>query len=110
MWYMARFLIGQQARGPSEDMLTSVAATKSDVAEAIKRLEACVAWRRSVKIDDVQAMADDCEPEVSSALFRSLMRLIHVTVQDWEEHRHGVQPAMPSDHVLLSESKPHTSK
>lgn len=41
--------------------------TKGDVDAAIKRLEEAVVWRRSVAIDDVEAMAKDCEPEVGIA-------------------------------------------
>ncbi|ORX36093.1 CRAL-TRIO domain-containing protein [Kockovaella imperatae] len=46
-----------------ETFLRFITATKGDVSEAIKRIEACIVWRRTVKIEDVQAMADDCEPE-----------------------------------------------
>jgi len=42
--------------------------TKGDVDAAIKRLEDAVVWRRSVAIDDVEAMAKDCEPEVRACL------------------------------------------
>jgi len=39
--------------------------TKGDVPAAISRLEGAIAWRRSVSIEDMEAMAADCEPEVS---------------------------------------------
>ncbi|ORY32239.1 CRAL-TRIO domain-containing protein [Naematelia encephala] len=46
-----------------ETFIRFLAATKGDTAETIKRLEAALIWRRSVSIEDVEAMAADCEPE-----------------------------------------------
>ena len=44
--------------------LTSNEGSKGDVAATISRLEACIVWRRTERIDELDRMADDCEPEV----------------------------------------------
>lgn len=51
------------ARGRSEHLIDET-ATKGILSESITRLEYTVNWRRSVNIDDVEAMALDCSPEV----------------------------------------------
>lgn len=40
-------------------------ASKGNSSDSIKRLEYTLRWRRTVNIDDVAAMAEDCAPEVS---------------------------------------------
>jgi hypothetical protein len=41
-------------------------AVKGDHKAAIARLEKTLIWRRTENIDDLEAMADSCEPEVCS--------------------------------------------
>ena len=53
-------------------------ATKGDVKAAISRLEGAITFRRTVKIEEVQAMAEDCELEVSPCIegaYKSLHKL-----------------------------------
>lgn len=38
---------------------------KGDVTAAIARLEKTLIWRRTENVEDLQAMSDSCEPEVS---------------------------------------------
>lgn len=50
--------------GPNTDRV----ATKKNLTEAISRLEYTVKWRRTVDIDNVEAMAADCGAEVSLSI------------------------------------------
>ncbi|RXK39776.1 hypothetical protein M231_02969 [Tremella mesenterica] len=46
-----------------ETFIRFLTGCKWDVLETIARLEKTIVWRRTEKIDDVKAMADDCAPE-----------------------------------------------
>lgn len=48
-------------------MTSFLVAQTWDTEQAIKRLEACMLWRRTSKIYDIEAMATDLEDEVRSA-------------------------------------------
>ncbi len=65
-----RFLSGAYDRTRSSlfGMELMDVAVRGDTAAAIQRLEKTLIWRRTENIDDLEAMAADCEPEVSVCL------------------------------------------
>ena len=40
-------------------------ATKEDMPATITRIEKCLVWRRTERVDDVEPFAERCSPEVS---------------------------------------------
>ncbi|WVR05984.1 hypothetical protein IAU60_003012 [Kwoniella sp. DSM 27419] len=49
-----------------ETLLRFLKGSKGDVSPSISRLEACLLWRRTEKVDDVEAMAKDCSSEATT--------------------------------------------
>ena len=102
-----------------EIRLTAVLATKGDLPAAITRLEACVVWRRSEFIDDLDRMAADCEPEVSMVIasqdvsvscgFCRGLTADKSPVTNREESSARLCTSIPTYHLFLPCTQHHTS-
>lgn len=52
-----------------ETLLAFLRAHRGHISEAIRQAERCIVWRRTTRIDDIDAMAKECEEELRTGMY-----------------------------------------